>query len=250
MTPGETLDVQLAWHSDSIRLGCVAGAPDAAYALELAERSDVLLVERSFRGQQSAVSLAKSTCAGPDDLVACTVSSVSPIRAQAHDVPAGSYRAVVENIAANPVSLTAYVRPAQAPRLVPFADTCADAVDIPEAGGFFQGNTSNAEADYVAGCDLGGQPAGGARDQMLRLTLTRTRRVLFDMQGSGYNTLLNVREGPSCPGTELVHACAAGYYSERSFLDLVLTAGTYFVQVDGYAGASGEWFLDVHVADP
>jgi hypothetical protein len=44
--------------------------------------------------------------------------------------------------------------------------------------------------------------------------------------------------------------CAAGYGAARSFLDLELDAGTYFIQVDGYAGAHGPWFLDVHVVAP
>ena len=70
------------------------------------------------------------------------------------------------------------------------------------------------------------------------------------MQGSAYTTILDVREGPSCPGNEMPKACAAGYYQQRSFLDLNLAAGTYFVQVDGYGGKSGPWFLDVFVVDP
>jgi hypothetical protein len=37
---------------------------------------------------------------------------------------------------------------------------------------------------------------------------------------------------------------------ERSYLDLDLPAGDYFVQVDGYAGAFGNWFLDVFVLPP
>jgi hypothetical protein len=46
------------------------------------------------------------------------------------------------------------------------------------------------------------------------------------------------------------NGCACGYYPERSFLDLQLEAGSYYLQVDGYAGASGPWFLDVRVVDP
>jgi hypothetical protein len=123
-------------------------------------------------------------------------------------------------------------------------------VTIPVVGGFFQGTTANAQADYEVGCDLGGQPPGGGPDQMLKLELPSTQRVVLDMQGSAYSTLLDVRLGPACPGVELSKACAAGYYPERSFLDLELTAGTYYVQIDGYAGQSGPWFLDVYVVDP
>jgi hypothetical protein len=132
---------------------------------------------------------------------------------------------------------------------VPFADGCADALPIPPTGGLFKGNTQNAKADYGAGCDQGSQPAATARDQLLKLELSSPKRVVFDMQGSGYATLLSVKQGPGCPGMELPKGCAAGYYPDRSFLDLTLSAGTYFVQVDGFNGQSGPWFLDVYVAD-
>ena len=75
-------------------------------------------------------------------------------------------------------------------------------------------------------------------------------RVILDMLGSSYATLLDVRKGPDCPGTEVPLACAAGYFVQRSFLDLTLSAGTYFLQIDGYAGQAGPWFLDVRVVDP
>ena len=38
--------------------------------------------------------------------------------------------------------------------------------------------------------------------------------------------------------------------SEKEVLDMTLDAGTYWVQVDGYAGEQGTWFLDVRVLDP
>jgi hypothetical protein len=31
---------------------------------------------------------------------------------------------------------------------------------------------------------------------------------------------------------------------------MTLDAGTYWVQVDGYAGDQGTWFLDVRMLDP
>jgi hypothetical protein len=172
------------------------------------------------------------------------------VRAAQRNLAAGSYRAVVETRAGNPVELTALVRPAAPPSLVPFADTCATALAIDEKGGFFQGTTANAQADYSAGCDTTGTGPSGAPDQMLKLTLSKQRRVIFDMQGSSYATLLDVRKGDTCPGAEIPRGCSAGYVALRSFLDMTLDAGTYWVQVDGYAGEQGTWFLDVRVFDP
>jgi Putative metal-binding motif len=250
LTPGQTIDVSLANHVDDIHLGCLQGAPDAAYSLDLSQASDVLLVERISQGDTGAISLARPPCAGASDVVECETDTNSPVRAAAHDVPAGSYRAVVETAAGDPTQLTAFTRPAAPPILVAFADTCADAVDVPAAGGFFEGNTANATANYDAGCDLGAQPPGGAPDQVLHLKLASTRRVILDMQGSGYATLLDVRRGPACPGTEVTNGCAAGYQPNRSYLDLTLPAGDYFIQVDGYDGDSGPWFLEVYLSNP
>ena len=51
------------------------------------------------------------------------------------------------------------------------------------------------------GCDAPGEPPGGAPDQVLALNLAQAQRVVLDMEGSGYTTLLSVMQGPSCPGT-------------------------------------------------
>lgn len=250
LTANSTIDVELADHTDDVKLGCLAGAVDAAYELSLSSPSDVLLVGRKSNTGTSAVLLSAPACASAADLLACKSSLQSPVRAARHALAAGSYRAVVESSSGSPMQLTALTRPAAPPTLVAFADTCASAIVVPETGGFFQGNTANAQADYDAGCDYGGLPSGGAAEQMLKLTLSSKKRVVLDMQGSAYSTLLNVRKGPACPGSELPLACAAGYYASRSYLDLELEAGQYWIQVDGYAGAAGKWFLDVYVVDP
>jgi hypothetical protein len=249
LVPDRTLAISLDGHTDDVQFACSeAGAVDAAYALELAEPSDVLLVMRFSSGDTGTIALARSTCDAP--ALACARDPGSPVRAAQRNLAAGSYRAVVETRAGNPVELTALVRPAAPPSLVPFADTCATAVAIDEDGGFFQGTTANAQADYSAGCDTTGTGPGGAPDQMLKLTLSKQRRVIFDMQGSSYATLLDVRKGETCPGAEIPRGCSAGYVALRSFLDMTLDAGTYWVQVDGYAGEQGTWFLDVRVFDP
>jgi hypothetical protein len=157
---------------------------------------------------------------------------------------------VAESMQGEPVDVTAFVRDAVAPTLVPFADACADVFTIPSTGGLFQGTTANATADFNAGCDQGGVPQGGAPDQLLKLVLATEKRVVLDANGSQYNTIIDVRSGPSCPGTEVPLGCAAGYTQQRSFLDLTLPAGTYFIQVDGFNLGSGPWFLDVRVVDP
>jgi hypothetical protein len=246
----KTIDVKLSGHQDDVSLGCFTSAVDAAYELDLSETSDVLLVERIAQGDLGAIELSDAACAGAPSLLACGSGSPSPVRAHKHAVPPGQYRVVAESYLGEDVQVTAFVRPAAVPLLVPFADTCADAFTLPPEGGLFQGTTANAGADYNTGCDQGGVPPGTANDQMLKLVLPATKRVIFDMSGSGYTTILDVRKGPSCPGDEMPAACAVGYYADRSYLDLKLAAGTYYVQIDGFFLDKGPWFLDVRVLDP
>jgi hypothetical protein len=210
----------------------------------------VLLALRIVDGDTGAVSLAAPSCAAPLSDRACARGQISPLRVALRGLAAGSYRVVAESSAGTPTELTAFVRPAVPPSLVPFADTCAAATSIGEGGGFFQGNTANAQADYNAGCDVSGVGSGGAPDQILKLVLTSRQRVVFDMQGSSYTTLLDIRRGDTCPGTEVPMACSVGYTPPRSYLDLVLDPGTYWVQIDGFAGDAGAWLLDVRVVAP
>jgi hypothetical protein len=245
-----TTSLTLADHVDDVRLGCAIGMVDAARTLELPRASDVLLLERLSSGDVAAIELAAPACAAPSDLRACAIGGSSPVRAAARNVPAGSWRVVAESRLAAPVEVTALVRDTVPATLVPFADVCASAVDVPAGGGFFQGNTANASADYPAGCDGGGVSGAGGPDQVLRLVLAKKQRVVADMQGSSYTTLLDVRRGPACPGTEVPNGCSVGFSSSRSFVDLVLDPGTYWLQVDGYGGNAGAWQMDVRVVDP
>jgi hypothetical protein len=253
----DTVQLTLSDHADAVSLGCLPGAPDSTHSLTLTESSDVLLVGASSNGDTVAVSLGDPSCSVATRL-ACGVSTNTPTgpgtvftsaaRARAYGVPAGTYRAVAESAAGNPISFTAFARPAEPTTLVAFADDCSAPFEIPAQGGHFQGNTANANADYDAGCDVPNQAKGGAPDQMLHLALAAKSRVVLDMAGSNYSTMLSVRTGPTCPGTEVQLACSAGYVADRSFLDLDLDAGDYYVQVDGYGGDSGAWSLDVYVA--
>ena len=209
----------------------------------------MLLVARFSPGDVGAVSLTTPECAADDaDTAGCTRTTDELARVSRRGLPAGDYRVVTESVLGLPATVLAAVRPAAAPMFVPGADGCGDALAIDPAGGLYQGNTANAAPDFTAGCDFA--TPSGAADQLLRLTLSEPRRVIFDMRGSDFETLLDVRRGPACPGEEVAAACAVFSGGDRSFLDLNLPAGEYFVQIDGYAGATGNWFLNVYVLDP
>lgn len=247
IAPNTTIAVNLAGQEDAIQNGCLSGGPNAAYALDLAAPSDVLLIGRFPTTEIGAVSLNHPTC-GTADLLQCSAGG-TPQRVSRRNLGAGSYRAVIADEKGLSTELTALVRPTAPPTTVTSGD-CVAPQTIPETGGFFTGDTTGATANFSAGCDSPGQPIGGAPDHLMRLVLTQQRRVVFDMSGSVNTTLLDVRSGAACPGVEVPNACNAGLGPNRSFLDLTLAAGTYWVQIDGYAGSAGPWNLDVRVLPP
>ena len=243
-----TMDVDLADHEDAIKDGCLAGGPNAAYDLNLAVASDVLVVGRFPSNDAAAVSLDGLACTMGDNF-ACAVGT-SPVRVGRHNIAPGDYRVVVTDGLGAHATLTTLVRAAIAPTIVVGADTCASAVEIPPDGAFFTGDTSTANADYDNGCDAPNGPPGGAPDQVLRLDLPAPKRVVFDMEGSAYATILDIRLGASCPGQPVDNGCFVGFNPPRSFLDLELPAGQYWIIVDGFASAKGRWNLDVRVLNP
>lgn len=261
-----TVDLELNKHTNAIQSSCLPGAIDATYTLSIAERSDVLLVERLSSGDTGALNLLQAGCAPETSrlcvsaearaLCACSpfagsvCADSAPLRARAYDVPVGEYAVVVESVNATPAQISAFTRPALPSTLVTLSDGCDDAVSIPEVGGRFTGNTANANPDFSASCDFGVGAPLGAPDQLLQMHLSERRRVILDAGGSDYATILAVRSGADCPGREVEKACAAGCSTRRSFLDLTLPAGDYYVQVDGYVGAAGRWVLDVFFAEP
>jgi hypothetical protein len=250
LEPGVTQNVTLADATDAVQIGCLIGAPDATYALELAERSDVMLVGQISEGDTGSVMIAEAACASPADTDACSSSGQTPVRAVAHGLGPGSVRGIVESAAGNPTTLTAFTRPAANSVFVQGADECSDAYEIPPDGGSFQGNTANQYAQYDVSCDYGGQSPGGAAEQMLKLTLEDRRRVVIDASGSSYQTIVVVRHADTCPGDELEGTCSLTFSSSStstsySFIDTVLDPGSYFIQVDGYNGDSGRWSLEV-----
>jgi hypothetical protein len=246
VTHNETRIVDLTGHEDAIDDGCLGGVPNAAYRLVLTEPSDVLAYARFEPNDVAAVALVDAACTRN---LACSVDQGQPARVSRRNLPAGEYRIVVGAERSRSAKLTILVRPTVVPVTVA-GDTCADPQVIPSAGGYFVGTTANANATFNAGCDALGQPNGGAKDRILRLPIAARSRLVVDMTGSTYTTLLDVRRGEACPGTEVEDGCSLGFIGSRSFEELLLDPGTYWIQVDGYAGSSGDFALDVRVVPP
>ena len=249
ITLATEVPVDLSNNDNAIKDGCFAGGPNAAFDLPLAAASDVLLVGRfPESGDVGAVSLDDSTCTAAGQL-ACSVDS-TPTRVGKRNVAPGDYRAVIGDSTGQQDTLMVLARPTTPPIAVMGQISCTNPVTIPAAGGFFAGDTSTSLPHYEESCDGPNQPQGGAPDQTLALTLTTPQRVIFDMEGSTFETLLVLLQGSPCPGMEVPSTCYVGFDTQRSFLDVELTAGQYFVVVDGYAGAKGPWNMAVWVLPP
>jgi hypothetical protein len=247
-TVNGTLGFDLSTYEDAIKDGCLSGGPTASWKVDLAQPSDVMLVGRFPQIELGAVSLDAAGCTVNDKLV-CT-AAYTPVRVSKRNVPAGSYRAVVTDQYGQIGSLTTLVRPTVAPINVTTADTCQDFVDIPAQGGFLQGDTTGKNAEWDESCDAANLPMGGAPDQIFRLVLAQPKRVVINMDGSVFPTILSVRKGAQCPGLELANGCNVGFGASRSFLDATLSADTYWIAVDGYGMQKGAWNLDIRVIDP
>ncbi|MBN2197114.1 MAG: putative metal-binding motif-containing protein [Polyangiaceae bacterium] len=234
--------------SDDLDLVCAERGVDNVLEIDVPELVDLLTLLRLSEGDTGAVGVFEAGCAGAP--LICASGRESPVRALARDIGRGTYSVVVESQDGIPVEVTVLSHPARAPLLVAFSDTCDDATAVPPSGGAFFGNTVGATNDYSASCDYGRPNGSGAPDQILSLSLEDRRRIVIDAAASGFSTVIGMRRGPDCPGEELPLACSAGYGPGRSFLDLVVDPGEYWIQVDGYDGASGAWALDVFVAPP
>lgn len=230
-------------HIDDIEAGCVSGAVDAAFSLNLEETSDVLLVSRFSARDVGSVALASADCTS-EQTAACTIGSNRPVRLVRRGVPPGEHRIVVESRLGLGATVVAAVRPAAAAVVVPGANSCDDVLTIPAISGAYQGSTLNATSEYAASCDFGS--TSPAREQLLRVVLDQPKRMIVDARGSNFNVLLNLRRGPACPGTELAGGCSLSSGGVVSFLDLILEAGEYFLQIDGYAGDTGTWQLEAY----
>src|SRR5262249_54478325 len=127
--------------------------------------------------------------------------------------------------------------------------TCATPVDASK-GGYFAGDTTSVTQTFTSGCDSPSSPPAGEQTEVLSLNLAHDQRVVLDMEGSSYTTILDVRQGPACPGSPTVNGCYVGFSNQRSFLDMELTAGPYFIVISGFDGAKGAWTLDVRILPP
>ncbi len=139
------------------------------------------------------------------------------------------------------------------------AEVCGNGCDDDGVGGIDNGCTANDECagavaitlnagrTTVSGNTSGATNTSGScysgNDVWYRFTLTRTEVVYINTYGSTFDTGLGMRDG-TCGAAN--NNCTDDTCSTlQSQIVRTLTAGTYYIQVDGFGGASGSFTLNI-----
>jgi hypothetical protein len=179
---------------------------------------------------------ARSTCTGSE--LACADYSGGFEVTWA----AGSYLIFMDDALAGIFGpYTMVVREVVTPTTVTGNDDCSSAFSI-TGDGSWSGSNSSFTDQGIGTCVT----TTGGLEAWFTFTLTSTTDVHLDTFGSNYDTALFVREG-SCTGTEAGcnEDASMGFRTEAA-LDLTLSAGTYYVAIDGDTSTdTGNYQLNV-----
>jgi hypothetical protein len=225
---------------------CSLFLADTVYRLELDEPSDVELVVEG--GRVRVYYDVREQCSDASSQAAC--GEGTPVETRVRNLPAGEHFVIVE--AAEPTTFTLAVSklPVTVPEPTSGNESCEGAFVVPETGGVYAGDTSEATDDHRAGC------AGGARsnDVVFRLDLVSVRRVAARLEADFDGALYRHVDLPGLSlcesGNEAVCSDDAGA-SGVSLLDEILAPGTYYYVVDGFGeGNAGLFQLELSVEPP
>jgi hypothetical protein len=156
---------------------------------------------------------------------------------------AGVFYLIVDGYAGagGPFALTVDLIPAAVPN-----DLCAGAIDV-GAGGTFTGSTQAAHNDYDPGSGGCTGFSETGPDVAYRVSLQAGDRLVASLDAP-WDSALYVLTDCGSPAS----SCAAGSDSGNpEHVDFTaMSAGTYFLIVDGYGTAAGAFLLDVRVSPP
>lgn len=129
------------------------------------------------------------------------------------------------------------------PGILVGGDTFATATVVPSLPYGDSGNTCTFANDYTPTCATSSAP-----DVVYAFRPTATTCVNVSLCGSGYDTILWIVDG----NTGLPVACNDDFCSLQSQLaNVPLTGGvTYYIIVDGYSSACGDYVIDIQECPP
>jgi hypothetical protein len=250
LTSGTPAVGTLADKQNDERLSCGFRSEDAVYSFTLAEASDVTL-ELDAGG--FAYLELRSTCdeASSASRLQCTTGN--PSFQRHYDLAPGTYYAIVESLSGSGFTLGyEATTPPTTPVAVSGNDNCASAhpIDLTAnpGGAVFTGSTT----DLLP--DIGGTFCGAgaeSNDAVFELVLDRSQRVVLSTEGSTFDTVLHVHEATCADGGDRYCNDEAPGASQHSLIDRTLSAGTWYVVVDGWGSSSaGDYVLQVAITDP
>jgi hypothetical protein len=161
--------------------------------------------------------------------------------------------------ALNYIDLSGKEKRHQAPYIKPQGvrqggDLIEDAFEITEVPFMVTGTTTGYTNDYDEECTASGSTAP---DVVYEYTPTESTFLNIDMCGSSYDTKIYVYENTYTPGEP--YACNDDYYDVgdpcgsyvSAIFGMAVTGGnTYYIVVDGYGTANGEYMMDITEGEP
>ena len=117
-------------------------------------------------------------------------------------------------------------------------EDCSNPLMIEEIPYSHSGTTTT----YVDDCDI---TDSDGPDVIFEMTLNEDRYMEISLEGSSYDTKLAVFLTDCCTGAGTEYAYNDDYYDLQSAVIGNFVAGTYYVVVDGYNGASGDYALNI-----
>lgn len=211
--------------------------------------SDVLMNVSGPSGSRVGYSL-QSPCGGAA-VGGCTGPAASVWKRFQGLTPGQAYSLVAGTEAmSGDVTARYLVVPSATATAVSGNESCDTRRTIPVTGGIFRGNSSSAR-QVIAAPPCGGLGCAGGRAVYYQLALPSRRRVIASTLGSGFDTILSVNSGSSCPGRPVANGCNDDNVGQSSQVDVTLDAGTYYLVVQGCGfGRGGDYTLDVAVVAP
>jgi hypothetical protein len=210
---------------------CSSFYADAVYRVKLDTAGDLLV--RIDGGGAPMFYDVRSACEDGSTQLSC--GNAALVGARIRDLAAGEYFVIVESPEAGNFTLSAESLPRTVPIAVSGNNSCAEAVEIPETGGVWKGDTLTMLNSYEALC------GGGARsnDAAFRLELTRRSLVVATLEAAFDTVLYRFTDDGSGAGScvsKTEAACSDDGLggNSNSVLSESLDPGVFFYIVDGF----------------
>lgn len=244
---GEMQTLSIVGMQDDIESRCQGqGASDVVLAFTLDQPQDLDVQIRA--DDDMPVTMAIQTECG--NVVSERVCrDGTPVQSVVHALPAGQYFLVVDSYSASKVELMVEKRPPTPVTAVTGNDTCYSAVQIPETGGLFSGDTRGMQPDYV-NC---AKAPTLASDVAFSLMLTSGKHVVARVETKSFDGMLMRFKAPEsgemlCSGGAV--SCNDDSDDHVPLLDETLPPGMHYYVITGYsAGDAGEYTFDVSISD-